>query len=152
MLKNTVLYFILQKYSSFLHFLVEPRTIYFRCYSFLFKILYIMAIIGVFIATICLINSAESYTFGQMMRSYTLKLSDSGSAVPEFDEATRNRIEDVIKNNKVVLFMKGNKLFPQCGFSNTACRILDALGAPYETVNVLEDEKIRSGIKVCGGF
>jgi monothiol glutaredoxin len=48
--------------------------------------------------------------------------------------------------------MKGNKLFPQCGFSNTACRILDALNTPYETVNVLEDENIRNGIKIYSSW
>ena len=67
---------------------------------------------------------------------------------PQLDDVTESRIKTLIANNKIVLFMKGNKLFPQCGFSNTACRILDTVKAQYETVNVLEDEKIRSGIKV----
>ena len=48
--------------------------------------------------------------------------------------------------------MKGNKLFPQCGFSNTACRILDAVNTPYETVNVLDDDKVRMGIKVYSSW
>lgn len=43
--------------------------------------------------------------------------------------------------------MKGTRDFPQCGFSNTAVGILNALGAPYETVNILEDDKLRSGMK-----
>ena len=70
----------------------------------------------------------------------------------ELDDRLRLKIDTLIKNNKVVLFMKGNKLFPQCGFSNTACRILDALNTPYETVNVLEDENIRSGIKIYSSW
>jgi monothiol glutaredoxin len=48
--------------------------------------------------------------------------------------------------------MKGNKIFPQCGFSNTACRILDAIGAPYETVDVLQDDAIRNGVKVFSSW
>ncbi len=70
----------------------------------------------------------------------------------ELDDRLRSKIDTLIKTNKVVLFMKGNKLFPQCGFSNTACRILDALNTPYETVNVLEDENIRSGIKIYSSW
>jgi len=48
--------------------------------------------------------------------------------------------------------MKGNKLFPQCGFSNTACRILDSINVPYETVNVLDDDRIRNGVKVFSSW
>lgn len=68
------------------------------------------------------------------------------------DDRTRERIDNYVKNNKIVLFMKGNKLFPQCGFSNTAVRILDAIGKPFETVNVLEDEQIRQGIKIYSSW
>ena len=48
--------------------------------------------------------------------------------------------------------MKGNKLSPQCGFSNTACRILDSINIPYETVNVLDDDHIRNGVKVFSSW
>lgn len=57
------------------------------------------------------------------------------------------RIDKLIKNNKVLVFMKGNKLMPQCGFSNTVVQILNTLGVPYETVDVLSDPEIRQGIK-----
>ena len=57
------------------------------------------------------------------------------------------RIDNLVKQNKIVLFMKGNKLMPQCGFSNNAVQILNVLGAPFETVDVLEDSEIRQGIK-----
>ena len=57
------------------------------------------------------------------------------------------RIADLVKANDVVLFMKGTALFPQCGFSSRAVAILDRLGAPYETVDVLQDPEIRAGIK-----
>ena len=59
----------------------------------------------------------------------------------------QSRIADLVKNNEVVLFMKGTPLFPQCGFSSRAVAILDRLGAPYESVDVLQDPEIRSGIK-----
>jgi monothiol glutaredoxin len=60
---------------------------------------------------------------------------------------SQSRIADLVKNNDVVLFMKGTALFPQCGFSSRAVAILDHLGASYETVDVLQDPEIRTGIK-----
>lgn len=59
----------------------------------------------------------------------------------------QTRIEELVKNNKIVVFMKGSKLMPQCGFSNNAVQILNSFGAPYETVDVLQDPEIRQGIK-----
>jgi len=60
---------------------------------------------------------------------------------------TRERIEKLINDNPVVLFMKGTPQFPQCGFSGRVIQILDHLGAPVVGVNVLEDAEIRQGIK-----
>jgi monothiol glutaredoxin len=58
------------------------------------------------------------------------------------------RIDDLVKNNRVVLFMKGTAQFPMCGFSGRAIQILKACGvSDLKTVNVLEDEGIRQGIK-----
>ncbi|WBH18312.1 Grx4 family monothiol glutaredoxin [Sphingomonas radiodurans] len=57
------------------------------------------------------------------------------------------RIDAVVKNNPIVLFMKGSPLFPQCGFSSRAVAILDHLEAEYESVDVLQDQGIRQGIK-----
>ncbi|QDZ38683.1 Grx4 family monothiol glutaredoxin [Euhalothece natronophila Z-M001] len=57
------------------------------------------------------------------------------------------RIENLINNNKIAVFMKGNKLMPQCGFSNNVVQILNAMGVPYETYDVLEDPEVRQGIK-----
>ena len=59
----------------------------------------------------------------------------------------QNRIDELVKSNDIVLFMKGTALFPQCGFSSRAVAILDRLGATYETVDVLQDAEIRNGIK-----
>ena len=58
-----------------------------------------------------------------------------------------DRIDALVKANDVVLFMKGTVLFPQCGFSSRAVAILEHLGAPFETVDVLQDPEIRQGIK-----
>ena len=57
------------------------------------------------------------------------------------------RIDEIVKSNPVVLFMKGTTLFPQCGFSSRAVAILDRLGVEFETVDVLADQDIRQGIK-----
>ena len=57
------------------------------------------------------------------------------------------RIDQIVKNNDIVLFMKGTALFPQCGFSSRAVAILDHLGVAFETVDVLQDAEIRQGIK-----
>ncbi|HWJ58238.1 MAG TPA: Grx4 family monothiol glutaredoxin [Sphingomicrobium sp.] len=57
------------------------------------------------------------------------------------------RIADIVGANDVVLFMKGTALFPQCGFSSRAVTILDRLGVKFETVDVLQDQEIRQGIK-----
>jgi len=60
---------------------------------------------------------------------------------------THARLDEIVGNNDVVLFMKGTALFPQCGFSSRAIAILDHLGVAYETVDVLQDPEIRQGIK-----
>lgn len=63
------------------------------------------------------------------------------------DEQTQNRIESILDSDSVVLFMKGTRQFPQCGFSAAAAGIIDRLVPEYTTFNVLEDEDIRQGIK-----
>jgi monothiol glutaredoxin len=57
------------------------------------------------------------------------------------------RIADAVNANEVLLFMKGSPLFPQCGFSSRAVAILDHLGVEYGSVDVLQDQGIRQGIK-----
>ena len=59
----------------------------------------------------------------------------------------QNRIDELVKSNDVVLFMKGTALFPQCGFSSRAVAILEHLGVEYASVDVLQDQGIRQGIK-----
>jgi len=65
---------------------------------------------------------------------------------------TQARIDSLVKQNKVLVFMKGNKLMPQCGFSNNVVQILNTLGIPYETVDVLEDAEIRQGVKAYSNW
>ena len=63
---------------------------------------------------------------------------------------TRQRIDELVKSNPVLLFMKGTATFPQCGFSGRAIQILKACGLDTDqiaTVNVLDDAEIRAGIK-----
>ncbi len=63
------------------------------------------------------------------------------------DSNTRNRIETLINSSPIMVFMKGTKLMPQCGFSNNVVQILTALGMSFETFDVLSDMEIREGIK-----
>ena len=60
---------------------------------------------------------------------------------------SQTRIGELVANNDVLLFMKGSPLFPQCGFSSRAIAVLDHLGVSYESVDVLQDQGIRQGIK-----
>jgi len=62
------------------------------------------------------------------------------------------RIKELINEHPIVLFMKGNPKFPQCGFSSLACQILDASGVQYHTLDVLQDQEIREGIKAFSNW
>jgi len=59
----------------------------------------------------------------------------------------KERIDQLVKKNKIFVFMKGNKTMPQCGFSNNVVQILNILGAPYQTFDILSDPEIRQGVK-----
>lgn len=59
----------------------------------------------------------------------------------------KTRIEELIQKNKVMLFMKGTRQFPACGFSNAVVQILKKEGVPFETFNILSDGEIRQGLK-----
>ena len=67
-------------------------------------------------------------------------------------DQTKELLAKTIADNDVVLFMKGTKQFPQCGFSATAIKILEALGVPFKDVNVLEDQSVREGIKAFSSW
>jgi monothiol glutaredoxin len=59
----------------------------------------------------------------------------------------KTRIESTVTDNDVVLFMKGTKMMPQCGFSSRVAGVLNYMGVEFADVNVLADEEIRQGIK-----
>lgn len=63
------------------------------------------------------------------------------------DKQLEQRIKDLIDSSAVMVFMKGSKLMPQCGFSNNVVQILQSLGVPFSTFDVLSDEAVRQGIK-----
>ena len=59
---------------------------------------------------------------------------------------TQQRIDELVKGNDVVLFMKGSASFPMCGFSSRTSKVLKTIGAPFLSVNVLEDPEIRANL------
>ena len=73
--------------------------------------------------------------------------SKKPTTVTEDGVSTNDRIQTLVDNHKVLLFMKGSKFFPQCGFSDTATKILERIGCEFKDVDVLADEAIRQGIK-----
>ena len=64
----------------------------------------------------------------------------------------QQKIAQQIKENKILIFMKGNRNFPQCGFSATVVDVFNKLGVPYETVDVLADPEIRDGVKAFSNW
>ena len=62
-------------------------------------------------------------------------------------DPVHSSIDNAVKGNDVLLFMKGTPTFPQCGFSSVVVQVLDYLGVEYQAVNVLEDQNVREGIK-----
>ena len=68
------------------------------------------------------------------------------------DNPAQATIAKTIADNDVVLFMKGTKQFPQCGFSATAAKILEQLGVPFKDVDVLADQGVREGIKTFSNW
>ena len=63
------------------------------------------------------------------------------------DNPVLQSIDETVKSNDVVLFMKGTPTFPQCGFSSVVANVLNHMGVEYASVNVLEDMDVRQGIK-----
>ena len=63
------------------------------------------------------------------------------------EQSTKDKIQNIIDENDVLLFMKGTPVMPQCGFSAAVVGVLSHMGIKYNSVNVLEDPEIREGIK-----
>ena len=68
------------------------------------------------------------------------------------DEATRSQLSAMISQHEVMLFMKGTRQQPQCGFSSTVVQILDTLIPDYQTVDVLADQQLRDNIKAFSSW
>lgn len=62
------------------------------------------------------------------------------------------KINKILEENKIILFMKGNKLFPQCGFSAKVVEILDSLNIEYKDIDILQDEELRQDLKVYSNW
>src|SRR5256886_4825784 len=75
-------------------------------------------------------------------------------AVPQKDSnmSIEQFIENEVKSNDVVLFMKGTPQFPMCGFSGQVVQILDHVGVPYKGLNVLDSDELRNGIKTFSNW
>lgn len=67
-------------------------------------------------------------------------------------ETTKEKIDKILADHQVVLFMKGTPNFPMCGFSARATAILQDIGIDFHSINVLEDQEIREGIKLYGNW
>ncbi|CAH8385934.1 unnamed protein product [Eruca vesicaria subsp. sativa] len=110
-----------------------------------------------------IVNKPQSYRFAvnnlhqpiYIIRSnLTPKLKPSSpaakfrcSASSALTPQLRDTLEKLVNSEKVVLFMKGTRDFPMCGFSNTVVQILKNLNVPFEDVNILENEMLRQGLK-----
>ncbi len=70
----------------------------------------------------------------------------------ELAPEVKSRIETALKEKSICLFMKGTPSFPQCGFSQRAVALLNEIEADFHAVNILEDEEVRSGIKIYGNW
>src|SRR5215813_2613118 len=64
----------------------------------------------------------------------------------------QQKIAQQVKDNKILVYMKGTKTFPQCGFSAAVVDVFNRLNVPYETVDVLSDPEIRDGVKVFANW
>eukprot|EP00529_Nitzschia_sp_RCC80_P035805 CAMPEP_0113453048 /NCGR_PEP_ID=MMETSP0014_2-20120614/7159_1 /TAXON_ID=2857 /ORGANISM="Nitzschia sp." /LENGTH=173 /DNA_ID=CAMNT_0000344435 /DNA_START=106 /DNA_END=627 /DNA_ORIENTATION=- /assembly_acc=CAM_ASM_000159 len=120
------------------------------------------SLMAILVAAVCVVMTTPAYGFsvsvpstsssssvlnGKPTTTTTTALSMSDDFIQETPDMTKERIEALIENHPVLLFMKGSKLFPQCGFSNTATQILTSYDIEFHTVDVLSDEAIRQGVK-----
>jgi len=96
--------------------------------------------------TVCFLAAAEALQMPVRMAPSATRAAPA-PRMEMSEAAAAERIKAMVGGNKVFLFMKGNKLFPQCGFSNTAIQILNTCNVEYETFDVLSDMAIRDGVK-----
>jgi len=92
--------------------------------------------------------AASLTTQQQQLQQTSIKITPALQMSSDSSNPTQAKLQSLVDENPVLLFMKGSKLFPQCGFSNTACQILQSYNIDFESVDVLADEEIRQGVKV----
>lgn len=90
---------------------------------------------------------APAPAVGVVQRNKNSPLFMADEFIQETPADTQERIQALVDNHPVLLFMKGNQLFPQCGFSSTAVQILNTYNLDFHSVDVLADEAVRSGVK-----
>ncbi|XP_075515273.1 uncharacterized protein LOC142549922 [Primulina tabacum] len=78
---------------------------------------------------------------------YVGKKMSSITCFSALSHELRTTLDKVVTSHKIVLFMKGTKEFPQCGFSNTVVQILKSLNVQFETIDILENDTLRQGLK-----
>ncbi|CAF2111805.1 unnamed protein product [Brassica napus] len=88
-------------------------------------------------------NKVQQWSFSPCREIPLLRVVVVGALTPQL----RDTLEKLVNSEKVVLFMKGTRDFPMCGFSNTVVQILKNLNVPFEVVNILENEMVRQGLK-----
>eukprot|EP00579_Thalassiosira_antarctica_P008933 CAMPEP_0201883428 /NCGR_PEP_ID=MMETSP0902-20130614/15621_1 /ASSEMBLY_ACC=CAM_ASM_000551 /TAXON_ID=420261 /ORGANISM="Thalassiosira antarctica, Strain CCMP982" /LENGTH=163 /DNA_ID=CAMNT_0048412213 /DNA_START=41 /DNA_END=532 /DNA_ORIENTATION=+ len=115
----------------------------------------ILFIAGILSSSSCALAFAPTSASFAVQRSPSATATTDARVAPlhmaeeEFlQPATKERLQALVDDNPVLLFMKGNQLFPQCGFSNTATQILQSYNIDFKHVDVLADEEIRAGVKV----
>ena len=90
----------------------------------------------------------RAYAQGSLGRAKTTRTRTTRVAArAELGEELRASIDGFVRKNKVVLFMKGTKQSPKCGFSNTCVQILNSMNVPFADVDILANEALRSGMK-----
>src|SRR5262245_47701743 len=91
-----------------------------------------------------------------VMVTYVVSMTrrPAGTDQPQQDEtmSIEQFIDNEVKSNDVVLFMKGTPQFPMCGFSGQVVQILDHVGVPYKGLNVLDSDELRNGIKAYSNW
>ena len=125
---------------------------------------FILFVASILSAASCALAFAPVSSSVGAVQRYTSSRLQIMSDDDVISSSTQDKIQALVDDNPVLLFMKGSKLFPQCGFSNSACQILQSYNIDFHSVDVLADEEIRQGVKtfsqwptipqlyVCGEF
>ncbi|GAB4847398.1 Monothiol glutaredoxin-S7, chloroplastic [Ancistrocladus abbreviatus] len=87
------------------------------------------------------------FKYNKSIRALRPNRASSFRCLSSLTPELKTTLDKVVTSHKVVLFMKGTKEFPQCGFSNSVVQILNSLNVPFETINILENEILRQALK-----